>query len=101
MDQTGTRGPFLSLPDEVVDVMRIRVECYSGYRGDESPRRIILGEKRVTVKEIIDRWAGPDYRYFKIEGDDGALYIVKHDEENDAWELVMFDTTFDRAEREC
>ncbi len=71
--------------------MRIGVECYSGFRADESPRRLILGERTVGVKEILDRWAGEDHRYFKILGEDGCTYLVRHDERSDAWELVKYE----------
>jgi len=69
----------------------VRVECYAGYRGEETPRRFSLGERRIEVAEIIDRWLGPDHRYFKLRGDDGALYILRHDSETQGWDLVLFD----------
>jgi hypothetical protein len=28
--------------------------------------------------------------YFKLRGDDGATYIVRYDNERDAWELTSF-----------
>ena len=70
--------------------MDVRVECYSGYRGEETPRRFELGERRVEVVEVIDRWLGPDHRYFKIRGDDGGRYILRHDEPSGRWELIQF-----------
>jgi hypothetical protein len=71
--------------------MRIGVECYSGYRADESPRRLILGKRTVAVKEILDRWLGEEHRYFKILGEDGCTYLIRHDQGADVWELVMYD----------
>jgi hypothetical protein len=76
----------------------IRVECMSGHRGEESPRRFFLGERRVEVVEILDRWHGPDHRYFKLSGDDGGTYILRHDERAARWELTMFDRRRRRAE---
>lgn len=70
--------------------MIIQVDCYAGYRGEETPRRFLLGERRIEVTEIIDRWLGPDHRYFKIVGEDGATYILRHDVPSDRWELTMF-----------
>jgi hypothetical protein len=70
--------------------MRIEVDCYAGYRGEETPRRLRLGETAVAVCEILDRWLAPDHRYFKLLGDDGARYIVRHDSRRDCWELVFF-----------
>jgi hypothetical protein len=71
--------------------MRLRVECYAGHRGEETPRALAIGERRVAVIEILDRWLAPDHRYFKVKGDDGNTYIVRHDTSSDAWELTMFE----------
>ncbi len=71
--------------------MIIRVECYAGYRGEETPRRFFIGERRVEAARVIDRWLAPDHRYFKVEGDDGAIYILRHDVSSGYWELTMFD----------
>lgn len=68
----------------------IRVECYAGYRGEETPRRFHLGERAVEAVEILDRWLAPDHRYFKVKGDDGAVYIMRYDVAFDRWELTMF-----------
>jgi hypothetical protein len=39
---------------------------------------------------MIDRWQGPDHRYFKIMGDDNATYIIRHDTVDWTWELVFY-----------
>jgi hypothetical protein len=67
--------------------MDVRVECYAGYRGEETPRRFDLQGRRVEVVEVLDRWLGLDHRYFKVRGDDGAVYLLRHDEPADRWEL--------------
>jgi hypothetical protein len=38
----------------------------------------------------MDQWLAPDHRYFKIRGDDGDLYIVRHDVASGEWTLTMF-----------
>jgi hypothetical protein len=68
--------------------MDLRVECYAGHRGEETPRRFDLGGRRVEVLEVVDRWYGSDHRYFKVRGDDGGIYLLRHDEPADSWELV-------------
>lgn len=73
--------------------MKIRVDCYSGYRGEETPRRFWLGERRVDIKEVADRWLDPECRYFKVVGDDGATYILRHNSEDCVWELIFFADT--------
>ena len=70
--------------------MRLRVECYAGHRGEETPRRVYLDGRSVAVDEILDRWLAPEHRYFKILGSDGAIYIIRHDVSADAWELTMY-----------
>ncbi len=37
---------------------------------------------------VLDRWLAPDHRYFKVRGDDGGVYILRHDAERDVWELT-------------
>lgn len=73
--------------------LQIRVACYAGYRGEEEPRRIWFDDRKVEVAEIVDRWLAPDHRYFKILGDDGCTYIIRHDPSGERWELTLFDRT--------
>ena len=70
---------------------RLQVECYAGYRGEETPRRFRLKERPVEIEEILDRWIGPDHRYFKVRGDDNGIYILRQDLEAVAWELTFYD----------
>lgn len=70
----------------------IKVECYSGYRGEETPVRFYLGERCIEVLEVLDRWLDPACRYFKIRGDDSCIYILRHVTDKDGWEMTMFDS---------
>ncbi len=72
--------------------MNVKVDCYAGYRGEETPRRIEIDGRRVEVVEVIDRWHGPDHRYFKLRGDDGAAYVLRHDESAECWALERLDS---------
>lgn len=69
----------------------VRVECDPACQAEARPRRFTLGRRSVAVDEIIDRWYGPDYRYVKLRGSDGAMYILRHAETAGSWELTMFD----------
>jgi len=60
--------------------MAIRVECYSGYRGDEEPRAFWLGTRRLAVRAIVDRWFAPTQRWFRVDADDGNVYVLRFDE---------------------
>jgi hypothetical protein len=70
--------------------LKIRVACYAGYRGEETPRRLTMGKRRMNVVTIHDRWLAPDHRYFKVACDDGGLYIIRHDPHQDTWQLVSY-----------
>ena len=71
--------------------MKIQVECYSGYMGEETPRRLTIGERVIEVAEVLDRWLAPDHRYFKVRGDDVSMYILRHDMTSLDWELILFE----------
>lgn len=71
----------------------IRVECYSGYRGEETPLRFWFGTRCVEARQVLDRWLAPDHRYFKVLGSDGSLYILRHDPYGNTWALTFFKET--------
>jgi len=71
-------------------LLTVGVECYAGHRGEQTPRTLTLGDRRIAVVEVVDAWLAPDYRYFKLKGDDGHMYLVRHDERSSTWELTMF-----------
>jgi|GraSoiStandDraft_4_1057263.scaffolds.fasta_scaffold419130_2 hypothetical protein len=71
-------------------LLSIGVECYAGHRGEQTPRTLILGDRRMAVAEVLDAWLAPDHRYFKLKAADGDTYLVRHDERSDTWELTMF-----------
>ena len=71
--------------------MTVRVDCYAGYKGEETPRRFYLGERVVEIVEVLDRWMAPAHAYFKVRGDDRGTYILRHDVGSGRWELTMFE----------
>ena len=44
----------------------------------------------IAVTSILDRWISPDYRYFKLLGGDACEYMIRHDMNMQAWELVYY-----------
>lgn len=71
--------------------LELQVETRQDERGEYLPLRFCFGRRPVEVMEIQDRWIGPDYRYFKLLGDDGGTYILRQDLEQPCWELILFD----------
>lgn len=76
------------MSETVDEQITIHVECYSGYRGEETPVRFVVGEHKVEVTDIVDRWIAPDHRYFKVTGDDGFTYLLRHDVWDERWCLA-------------
>ena len=70
--------------------MDIKVTCYAGYRGEETPRIIRFQSRKIEVKKVLDRWLDPDYRYFKLLGNDEAVYILRHDLDAGTWVLTFY-----------
>jgi hypothetical protein len=70
----------------------IKVECYAGYRDEQTPVRFYLGDRCIEVKEVLDQWLDPSHRYFKLRGDDNGIYILRHATHEDLWEMTLFDS---------
>ena len=68
----------------------IRVECEAGYDGEETPNSFYLCARHRRVTQVLDRWLAGDYRNFKIKGDDGGLYVLRHVMTADRWELTLY-----------
>lgn len=74
--------------------MPIRVECYAGYRGEETPRRFEIGDLRVEVVEVVDRWLEREYRYFRVKGGNDKIYLLRYKTTRDSWELTASKSSF-------
>jgi hypothetical protein len=68
----------------------VQVESYSGFRADERPLRFRLGDRWLSVEEVVDRWYDPDAMYFRVRAEDGCLHILRHHEPTDQWTLEAF-----------
>lgn len=77
---------------------KIQVESYSGYKANERPTLFFLRSRRVSVKDILDRWYGADHDFFKVLGDDGKVYLLKWQRFTDEWFLVK---VVERVETPC
>ena len=54
------------------------------------PGRLHFGGHQVDVLETLDLWYGSNYRYIKARSTNGNLYILRFDEPQTAWELIVF-----------
>ena len=75
--------------------MKIQVDCYSGFRGEERPKRFWIRSKKIEIKQIIDQWVSPDHRHFKILGNDSSLYTIEFEPASATWELSFFSQQHD------
>ena len=67
--------------------MRVTVQTYAGYRGDERPISFSLEGRILRIMDIVDRWYDPDHNIFKVLADDGRIYLLRYDMNADNWEL--------------
>ncbi len=67
--------------------MSVKVDCYAGYRGEETPRRLEIDGRHVEVVQIVNRWREPTLRCFRVRGDDGAVYLLRHDDATGEWDV--------------
>jgi hypothetical protein len=77
--------------------MQVRVETYPGHGGVEMLRRFCLDSREIEVRDNLDQWHGYDHRYFKVKDADGNLYILRHDEDRQDWDLIMFQSKGSQA----
>ena len=73
-------------------LFQIRVVCYSGQRGEETPRKFYLGERLIEVAEVVEHWPVQKYRYFKLCSTEADLYILRHDCSTDCWVMTLFES---------
>ena len=80
------------MPEEKIGVI-----AYSGYRGEETPRRIILHGDLIEVVEILDRWVEEESvdrttkRFFRVKGSEGTIHKIHYDNGKLEWFLKTED----------
>ena len=68
----------------------MRVERYSGYKGDQRPVRLEIGDQMVDIAEVEDRWYSPGATYFRVLLVNGERYVLRREEAQDVWTLEAF-----------
>jgi len=54
----------------------------------------------IRVKEVLDRWYGPDCRYVKVLAEGGEVYILRRRIAEVKWQVVFYEAGDFRA-RQC
>ena len=76
---------------------RIEVIAYSGYRGEETPRIILLHSERIEVIEILSQWVEERSknrirkRFYQVRGNDGFVHRIYYDERAMEWFYIEGD----------
>lgn len=73
-----------------VDRMRLIVETRTAAPGEAEPVGFLLGDRRIAILEIVDRWPAPEQTYYKVLADDGALYILRREAVSADWDMTFF-----------
>ena len=78
-----------------MDLLPTEVKCHAGHKADEYPTRFLGMDGWVDVLEVVDRWSqgGGDPKfsvsdYFRVQGNDSKMHLLKHDRGTDRWLLV-------------
>lgn len=68
----------------------VHVDCYSGYKADERPVKLHLGERTLQIVSVEDRWYSPGLTFFRVVVEGGDRYVLRHDDAQDVWSLSAF-----------
>jgi len=69
---------------------RVQVECYSGYKAEERPLRIVFESRTLEVAEVEDRWYSPGATFFRVRVEEGDRYVLRRDDAQNTWNLTAF-----------
>ena len=80
---------------EKKDIQNFEVRFYSGYKGRETPRAVVIGDREFTIQEILwrkrgrDRQSGKTFETFKCRMEGDIVRITYH--ESGEWTLSFSD----------
>ncbi|SLM49596.1 conserved protein of unknown function [Nitrospira japonica] len=72
-----------------MDSAYVIVETYAGNKGERTPRSFTHGKMHRIVTDILDRWYTESHCYFRVRADDSLRYVLRHQLDEESWELVM------------
>ena len=68
----------------------VRVECYSGYKAEERPVRIVFQAQTLKIAEVEDCWYSPGATYFRVLAKGGDRYVLRRDDAQNVWSLTAY-----------
>lgn len=68
----------------------VEVIAYAGYKAEESPRYLKLGETKHAIAQIEDRWYSPGETVFRVLTESGDRYLLRYAHAQDSWSLEGF-----------
>jgi hypothetical protein len=68
----------------------VRVECYSGYKPEERPVRIVFQAQTLEIVEVEDRWYSPGATYFRVRAESGDRYVLRREDAQGLWSLTAY-----------
>lgn len=69
----------------------LEVEWRASEAGTPAPVSFGVPGAVRAVTEVVDRWPGEGYVYFRVRTADGAAWILRHDTDRDRWTLHAFE----------
>ena len=74
-------------------MIAVEVKYRDQSKGNGTPRSFRLSERTLLINQVLDQWHGIDHQYFKVLAEDYAIYILRHDTLENAWEVIFYDNT--------
>jgi hypothetical protein len=65
----------------------IHVDEYSGHTANQRSLSFTLDEELYEIAAVLDQWYEPSAVYFKVQSDQGKIYLLRYDGEADEWTL--------------
>jgi hypothetical protein len=75
---------------------RTTVRCFSGYKADERPLAFLYGNTQLLVRKITESWYEPEGLFFRVMANDGRIYLLKYDSQNDTWQVKQISTRWEQ-----
>jgi hypothetical protein len=74
----------------------LQVQCGQDELGP-LPTRFGVDDLEQEVDEVVDRWFGEDYRYYRVRTRDGTSWVLRLDERSGTWQVAVFEGPIESA----